>query len=298
MLIRAPRSARWRSSAAASNGGKVAAALADTGKRHFLEQEGLNAWGIWDFSQWDAARRAPPQGLRVRQAALHRLPALRRPAASWSPTFLEMYLPVRRSPCGSATRSPSRDPRRPAARAGLRPADQRRQGRRARATQVDEAVRGGARPAVPRLARRRPVPRRPGHLRVRRPGRAAGPARALVAAPRRAVRPGRHDRRGRHRGRAAGRDERLATAAWSPRWPATTTTSPRGRPSSCRRSRSASTSRAPAATARSRSAAGARPGRARSSAATCWCRRSPSDPRATTSGSTATSPNYSLYPDR
>jgi acyl-CoA reductase-like NAD-dependent aldehyde dehydrogenase len=36
-----------------SNGGKVAAALLDTDKRHMIEQEGLNAWGVWDFSQWD-----------------------------------------------------------------------------------------------------------------------------------------------------------------------------------------------------------------------------------------------------
>jgi acyl-CoA reductase-like NAD-dependent aldehyde dehydrogenase len=36
-----------------SNGGRVAAQLADTGKRHMLEQEGLNCWGIWNFSDWD-----------------------------------------------------------------------------------------------------------------------------------------------------------------------------------------------------------------------------------------------------
>jgi len=34
------------------NGGKVAAQLVDTGKRHMLEQEGLNCWGIWEFSDW------------------------------------------------------------------------------------------------------------------------------------------------------------------------------------------------------------------------------------------------------
>ncbi len=36
-----------------SNGGKVAAALLDSDKRHMIEQEGLNAWGVWRFSQWD-----------------------------------------------------------------------------------------------------------------------------------------------------------------------------------------------------------------------------------------------------
>ncbi len=34
-------------------GGQIASQLADTDKRHILEQEGLNAWGIWEFSDWD-----------------------------------------------------------------------------------------------------------------------------------------------------------------------------------------------------------------------------------------------------
>lgn len=36
-----------------ANGRKAATALADTGRRHILEQEGLNTWGVWNFSQWD-----------------------------------------------------------------------------------------------------------------------------------------------------------------------------------------------------------------------------------------------------
>ena len=35
-----------------ANGRRAAVSLADTGRRHMLEQEGLNTWGIWDFSQW------------------------------------------------------------------------------------------------------------------------------------------------------------------------------------------------------------------------------------------------------
>jgi acyl-CoA reductase-like NAD-dependent aldehyde dehydrogenase len=35
-----------------ANGRLAATSLADTGRRHMLEQEGLNTWGIWDFSQW------------------------------------------------------------------------------------------------------------------------------------------------------------------------------------------------------------------------------------------------------
>ena len=35
-----------------SNGRKAASTLADLRRRHILEQEGLNTWGIWNFSQW------------------------------------------------------------------------------------------------------------------------------------------------------------------------------------------------------------------------------------------------------
>lgn len=34
-------------------GGQVAARLLDSDKRHVLEQEGLNCWGVWEFSQWE-----------------------------------------------------------------------------------------------------------------------------------------------------------------------------------------------------------------------------------------------------
>jgi acyl-CoA reductase-like NAD-dependent aldehyde dehydrogenase len=33
-------------------GGQLAAGLIDSRKRHILEQEGLNCWGVWNFSQW------------------------------------------------------------------------------------------------------------------------------------------------------------------------------------------------------------------------------------------------------
>ncbi|MEV7630046.1 aldehyde dehydrogenase family protein [Actinoplanes sp. NPDC089786] len=34
-------------------GGQVAARLLSTDKPHVLEQEGLNCWGVWEFSQWE-----------------------------------------------------------------------------------------------------------------------------------------------------------------------------------------------------------------------------------------------------
>ncbi|MGH3354900.1 MAG: aldehyde dehydrogenase family protein, partial [Nocardioidaceae bacterium] len=33
-------------------GGRLAAKLANTDKRHILEQEGLNCWGVWEYSDW------------------------------------------------------------------------------------------------------------------------------------------------------------------------------------------------------------------------------------------------------
>ncbi|TCO55136.1 aldehyde dehydrogenase family protein [Actinocrispum wychmicini] len=34
-------------------GGQIAGSLADLGKRHILEQEGLNCWGVWEYGDWD-----------------------------------------------------------------------------------------------------------------------------------------------------------------------------------------------------------------------------------------------------
>ncbi|MGW4802114.1 aldehyde dehydrogenase family protein, partial [Nonomuraea sp. NPDC004297] len=38
-------------------GAKVATSLADLGRRHVLEQEGLNCWGIWEYGDWDLLAR-------------------------------------------------------------------------------------------------------------------------------------------------------------------------------------------------------------------------------------------------
>ncbi len=76
-----------------SNGRAAATALADTSRRHFLEQEGLNAWGIWEFSQWDTLAQHLHKGFeyaKQRCTAYPRYVVQRRMA----PQFLEMYLPV------------------------------------------------------------------------------------------------------------------------------------------------------------------------------------------------------------
>ena len=76
-----------------SNGRKAAVALADTGRRHFLEQEGLNSWGVWDFSDWDQLAAHLRKGFeyaKQRCTAYPRYVVQRR----LMPAFLEMYLPV------------------------------------------------------------------------------------------------------------------------------------------------------------------------------------------------------------
>ncbi|MBC9719458.1 aldehyde dehydrogenase family protein [Streptomyces sp. TRM66268-LWL] len=42
-------------------GAAVATAVADLGKRHILEQEGLNTWGIWNFTDWSSLSAVIPK---------------------------------------------------------------------------------------------------------------------------------------------------------------------------------------------------------------------------------------------
>jgi acyl-CoA reductase-like NAD-dependent aldehyde dehydrogenase len=76
-----------------ANGRKAATTLADTGKRHFLEQEGLNAWGIWDFSNWDSLAAHLRKGFEY---AKQRCTAYPRYVVQRElfPDFLQVYLPV------------------------------------------------------------------------------------------------------------------------------------------------------------------------------------------------------------
>jgi acyl-CoA reductase-like NAD-dependent aldehyde dehydrogenase len=76
-----------------SNGRAAATTLADTSRRHFLEQEGLNAWGVWDFSQWDVLAQHLRKGFEY---AKQRCTAYPRYVVQRQlvPEFLDMYLPV------------------------------------------------------------------------------------------------------------------------------------------------------------------------------------------------------------
>jgi len=73
----------------------TATSLADRGRRHFLEQEGLNAWGVWDFTQWPLLAQHIRKGFeyaKQRCTAYPRFVVQRR----LLPAFLETYLPVLR----------------------------------------------------------------------------------------------------------------------------------------------------------------------------------------------------------
>jgi len=76
-----------------SNGGAIAAKLVDTGKRHMLEQEGLNAYGVWEFSDWDGLAAQVRKGFeygKQRCTAYPRFVVQRELVDA----FLAAYLPV------------------------------------------------------------------------------------------------------------------------------------------------------------------------------------------------------------
>jgi acyl-CoA reductase-like NAD-dependent aldehyde dehydrogenase len=76
-----------------SSGRAVAAALYDGQKRHILEMEGINAYGIWNYSDWDALAAQLRKGYdygKQRCTAYARFVVERR----LFPKFLETYLDV------------------------------------------------------------------------------------------------------------------------------------------------------------------------------------------------------------
>ncbi|MEU1079490.1 aldehyde dehydrogenase family protein [Streptomyces sp. NPDC005908] len=60
-LVRAPEIGCVSFVGGRDTGAAVATAVADLGKRHILEQEGLNTWGIWNYSDWDALGAVIPK---------------------------------------------------------------------------------------------------------------------------------------------------------------------------------------------------------------------------------------------
>ncbi|MGI8827786.1 MAG: aldehyde dehydrogenase family protein [Chloroflexota bacterium] len=76
-----------------SNGRDIAASLYDRDKRYMLEMEGINAYGIWDFSDWPSLGEQIKKGFeygKQRCTAYPRYVVQR----ELFPEFLRMYLPV------------------------------------------------------------------------------------------------------------------------------------------------------------------------------------------------------------
>ncbi|MFJ8076819.1 aldehyde dehydrogenase family protein [Streptomyces sp. NPDC096176] len=77
-------------------GARIATAVADLGKRHILEQEGLNTWGIWNYTDWSALTAVIPKLFdygKQRCTAYPRFVVQREAFAD----FLAAYLPAVRS---------------------------------------------------------------------------------------------------------------------------------------------------------------------------------------------------------
>ena len=189
-----------------SNGGRVAAQLVDTGKRHFLEQEGLNTWGIWDFSDWDGLAAHLKKGYeygKQRCTAYPRYVVQR----ALVPDFLAMYLPLVASIKVGHPLAVAADGD-PLPELDFGPVISRRQGGGAEFKGGGGAALGcGA--AVPGCAGPGPVYRRPGHQCLCGAGCDAGTAGREPVDARGALRSSRLDRGRRHPGRVGRADERV-----------------------------------------------------------------------------------------
>lgn len=78
-----------------TNGGVIASTLYDENKRYMLEMEGVNTYGVWQFSDWVALGQQLKKGFdygKQRCTAYVRYVVQR----ELFPQFLEMYLPVLR----------------------------------------------------------------------------------------------------------------------------------------------------------------------------------------------------------
>lgn len=95
-LVRAPEIGCVSFVGGRDAGARVATAVADLGKRHVLEQEGLNTWGIWNFTGWDAFA---PQIRKTFDYAKQRCTAYPRFVVQRSAfaEFLAHYLPAVRA---------------------------------------------------------------------------------------------------------------------------------------------------------------------------------------------------------
>ncbi|XXF79412.1 aldehyde dehydrogenase family protein [Myxococcaceae bacterium GXIMD 01537] len=93
VLVRDPRIDCLSFVGGKNNGRDIAASLQDANKRYMLEMEGVNAYGIWRFSDWDGLARQLKKGFeygKQRCTAYPRFVVER----GLMTRFLEMYLPL------------------------------------------------------------------------------------------------------------------------------------------------------------------------------------------------------------
>ncbi|MFT5864115.1 MAG: acyl-CoA reductase-like NAD-dependent aldehyde dehydrogenase [Flavobacteriales bacterium] len=79
-----------------SNGRMIASSLFDKEKRYMLEMEGVNTYGVWNFSDWETMKKQIKAGFgygKQRCTAYVRFVVQR----TLLPQFLEIYLPVLKS---------------------------------------------------------------------------------------------------------------------------------------------------------------------------------------------------------
>jgi acyl-CoA reductase-like NAD-dependent aldehyde dehydrogenase len=76
-----------------TNGRDIAASLYDAGKRYMLEMEGVNAHGIWEFSDWPTLAKQIKAGFQFgkQRCTAHARYVIQR---GLFPRFLEMYIPL------------------------------------------------------------------------------------------------------------------------------------------------------------------------------------------------------------
>ncbi len=96
VLVRSPEIGCLAFVGGRDTGGQIASELVRTDKRHMLEQEGLNAWGIWNFSQWDLLAKEVKKGFDYAKQRCTAYPryVIQRDLFD---QFLEMYIPVVKS---------------------------------------------------------------------------------------------------------------------------------------------------------------------------------------------------------
>ncbi|MEV4440802.1 aldehyde dehydrogenase family protein [Streptomyces sp. NPDC049577] len=95
-LVRAPEIGCVSFVGGRDTGARVATAVADLGKRHILEQEGLNAWGVWEFTDWPALGRLIRKTFDYAKQRCTAYPRFVVQRAAFA-DFLAHYLPAVRS---------------------------------------------------------------------------------------------------------------------------------------------------------------------------------------------------------